>query len=137
MNAELATTEQRLNEILASHSPLAIAVSGGVDSLPLATVAHRILQVTPLMVHAVSPAVPVVATARVRELSEREGWDLREITAGEFADPDYRVNPYNRCYFCKSNLYFSQAQGQSGQGLNLEIQVGFSKKINRFDLGGR
>ena len=59
------------------------------------------------MVHALSPAVPVAATARVREMSEREGWDLREMGAGEFADPDYRANPYNRCYFCKSNLYRS------------------------------
>jgi uncharacterized protein len=107
MNVELLAAETRLKEVLASHSPLAIAVSGGVDSLTLATVAHRALPVAPLMIHAVSPAVPIAATARVREMSEREGWELREISAGEFADPDYRANPYNRCYFCKSNLYRS------------------------------
>lgn len=107
MNSVLVAAEKRLNEVLASHSPLAIAVSGGVDSLTLATVAHRVLPVAPLMVHAVSPAVPPAATARVREMSEREGWQLREIGAGEFADPNYRANPYNRCYFCKSNLYRS------------------------------
>lgn len=105
MNGEVAAAEKRLNEVLASHCPLAIAVSGGVDSLTLATVAHRVLHVAPLMVHAISPAVPAAATARVREMSEREGWNLREISAGEFADPNYRANPYNRCYFCKSNLY--------------------------------
>ena len=27
------------------------------------------------------------------------------IDAGEFADPRYRANPVNRCYFCKHNLY--------------------------------
>ncbi len=104
-DGQLAAAEQRLNDILASHSPWAIAVSGGVDSLTLATVAHRALPVAPLMVHAVSPAVPLAATVRVRELSQREGWELREIVAGEFADPNYRANPYNRCYFCKGNLY--------------------------------
>jgi uncharacterized protein len=107
MNGELLAAEKRLKEMLAGYSPLAIAVSGGVDSLTLATVAHRVLPVAPLMVHALSPAVPVAATARVRELSEREGWKLMEIGAGEFADPEYRANPYNRCYFCKSNLYRS------------------------------
>jgi uncharacterized protein len=25
--------------------------------------------------------------------------------AGEFADPRYRANPANRCFFCKTNLY--------------------------------
>ena len=107
MSGELAAVEVRLHEVLQEYSPLAIAVSGGVDSLTLATVAHRVLGVAPLMVHAISPAVPVAATARVREMSEREGWDLREIAAGEFADPDYRANPYNRCFYCKSNLYRS------------------------------
>ena len=107
MNAELLAAEKRLKGVLTSYSPLAIAVSGGVDSLTLATVAHRTLPVAPLMIHARSPAVPVAATARVREMSEQEGWELREISAGEFVDPDYRANPYNRCYFCKSNLYRS------------------------------
>jgi uncharacterized protein len=107
MSDEFVAAERRLNQILAGHSPLAIAISGGVDSLTLATVAHRGLPVAPLMVHAVSPAVPVAATARVREMAEREGWELQEIAAGEFADPAYRSNPYNRCYFCKSNLYRS------------------------------
>ncbi len=27
------------------------------------------------------------------------------IEAGEFADPAYRANPVNRCFFCKTNLY--------------------------------
>ena len=107
MNNDFAATEIRLKQVLVGHSPLAIAVSGGVDSLTLATVAHRALPVAPLMIHAVSPAVPAAATARVRELSARNGWNLREINAGEFADPNYQANPYNRCYFCKSNLYRS------------------------------
>ena len=99
--------EKRLIEILAAYSPLAIAVSGGVDSLTLATVAHRALPVAPLMVHALSPAVPPAATRRVRHLAAQEGWDIKEIGAGEFENPDYRANPYNRCYFCKSSLYLS------------------------------
>ena len=120
---ELAALEKKLQDVLARYSPLAIAVSGGVDSLTLATVAHRTLPVAPLMVHALSPAVPVAATARVRELAKQEGWNLKEISAGEFADPDYQANPYNRCYFCKSNLYRaigSITEWQIASGANLD-----------------
>lgn len=90
---------------MSRYSPLAIAVSGGIDSITLATIAHKELPISPLMIHAVSPAVPLAATGRVEEVALKEGWNLRKITAGEFADPDYLRNPYNRCYFCKSNLY--------------------------------
>jgi uncharacterized protein len=57
------------------------------------------------MFHAVSPAVPGEATERVRALAEAEGWALTVVDAGEFADPTYRANPVNRCYYCKTNLY--------------------------------
>ena len=38
------------------------------------------------MVHAVSPAVPAEATARVRAHADRYGWALALIDAGEFAN---------------------------------------------------
>ncbi len=51
---------------------LAIAVSGGVDSMTLAHVAHRPSRPgAVLMVHALSPAVPAEATARVRDACAR------------------------------------------------------------------
>jgi uncharacterized protein len=84
---------------------VAVAVSGGVDSMTLAVVAHRDPAVRAEMFHAVSPAVPREATDRVRRYAAREGWDLRVIDAGEFADPDYLRNPVTRCFHCKSNLY--------------------------------
>lgn len=98
-------TRQKLEAVLAGLGPVAVAVSGGVDSLTLATLAHRLAPGTTLVVHAVSPAVPEEATARVRAEGAREGWALRVIEAGEFADPAYRANPVNRCFFCKTNLY--------------------------------
>ncbi|MFQ5972761.1 MAG: adenine nucleotide alpha hydrolase [Alphaproteobacteria bacterium] len=84
---------------------IAIAVSGGVDSMTLAFLAHRRLPGKATMFHATSPAVPREAGARVRRYADRHGWDLHVISAGEFDDPEYRRNPVNRCYFCKTNLY--------------------------------
>ncbi|MGP1395774.1 MAG: adenine nucleotide alpha hydrolase [Inquilinaceae bacterium] len=84
---------------------LLVAVSGGLDSLTLMAVAARVRSGPTLAVHAVSAAVPPEATDRVRALAAARGWVLREVTPGELADPDYRSNPLNRCYFCKRSLF--------------------------------
>ena len=91
--------------VLDAAGPLAIAVSGGVDSMTLAVTASRHGRTKPLIVHAVSPAVPPEATARIRTQAALEGWDLRVGDAGEFNDPTYRANPVDRCFYCKTNLY--------------------------------
>jgi uncharacterized protein len=95
----------RLAAAIARHDGLAIAVSGGVDSMTLATFAHRRAAAPVSMIHAVSPAVPPAATERVRRRAAADGWDLIVTGAGEFDDSRYRNNPVDRCYFCKSNLY--------------------------------
>jgi pyridinium-3,5-biscarboxylic acid mononucleotide sulfurtransferase len=96
----------RLETILEQTGPVAVAVSGGVDSMTLAVVAHRVNGGCQ-MYHALSPAVPWQATARVKNHAQVEGWNLRLIDAGEIRDPQYVANPANRCYFCKTNLYDS------------------------------
>ena len=83
----------------------AVAVSGGVDSMTLAVVAHRALGESATMIHAVSAAVPTDATQRVERYARRDGWRLERIDAGEMLDARYLTNPVNRCYFCKTNLY--------------------------------
>lgn len=84
--------------------PIAIAVSGGVDSMTLAYVAHRVNPRSQAF-HALSAAVPASATERVKRYADREGWHLVVIDAGEMRDPSYLSNPVDRCYFCKSCLY--------------------------------
>jgi uncharacterized protein len=96
--------------LLDTDAEIAIAVSGGVDSMTLAVVAHRTLNGRTSIVHAVSPAVPPQATERVRRYAAREGWRLAMLNAGEFDDERYRANPVNRCFFCKTHLYGAMAQ---------------------------
>lgn len=91
--------------VLDAIGPAAVAVSGGVDSMTLALLAGRRAGADCTMFHAVSPAVPPEATARVRDHAAREGWRLTVLDAGEFDDPVYRANPADRCYYCKTNLY--------------------------------
>lgn len=104
--ALLARLEHRLRDA----APLAVAVSGGVDSMTLAVIAHRACAGQVRIVHAVSAAVPPQASARVRRHAAREGWDLHVLDAGEFADARYRANPADRCFYCKSSLYATMAR---------------------------
>jgi uncharacterized protein len=97
---------QRLNDVLLQIGPLAVAVSGGVDSLTLAETAHRLLGADrALMVHAASPAVPLEATQRVygtiRQVTDRTMVsganldDLGEYRPGLDAAREYGVrHPY-------------------------------------------
>lgn len=97
-----------LIRILDTLEDMAVAVSGGVDSMTLASVAHRAAKRTGarvMMLHASSPAVPAEATERVRRVASEEGWMLSVIDAQEFGNAHYRENPVNRCFFCKSQLY--------------------------------
>lgn len=99
------TPLDRLHAALGDMGEVAVAVSGGIDSLTLATAAHRARPGGVTMHHATSPAVPPEATDRTRALAAAEGWPLDVFDAGEFADPAYRANPVNRCFFCKTSLY--------------------------------
>jgi uncharacterized protein len=106
---ELTPELEKLKAVLVKIGRVAVAVSGGVDSLTLATLAHRTLSGEAEMFHAVSPAVPREATDRVRALAADEEWKLTVVDAGEFGDANYRSNPVNRCFYCKTNLYGSLA----------------------------
>ena len=113
MRQEVHDKIAALDHTLDSIGRASVAVSGGVDSITLAFAVHQRLGAGATMYHAVSPAVPVEATARTRKLASQFGWQLELIDAREFSDPDYVRNPVNRCFYCKSNLYSTIAQRTS------------------------
>ncbi len=121
----MTNTLSKLHQIeryFTSREPMAIAVSGGVDSMTLAVVAHSVHPDTEIF-HALSPAVPPQATTRVQQYAGSRGWQLRLIDADEINDPQYVANPANRCYFCKTRLYdkVSRHTGrQIASGTNLD-----------------
>lgn len=119
----MTSGSRQLLASLASMDRVAVAISGGVDSVTLATFAHR-HHGHVQMLHAVSPAVPAEATSRVAALARQEGWRLSLLDAGEFRDPRYRANPLDRCFYCKTSLYGAIAGAAEGvaivSGTNLD-----------------
>jgi uncharacterized protein len=112
-----------LQQLLSGLESVAVAASGGVDSLTLGIVANRTLGQKAGIWHALSPAVPTAATERLRETAVAEGWNLQLIQAGEFEDENYLANPYRRCFHCKSRLYSalaSRAEGVILSGTNAD-----------------
>lgn len=102
---------------------IGVAVSGGVDSVTLAAVAHAALGDRVTLFHAQSPAVPQEATARVEALAAARGWRLQTFDAGEFARSEYLANPVDRCFYCKTSLYGSiraRTAAQIVSGTNLD-----------------
>jgi uncharacterized protein len=136
------TALARLQAVLDTANSWTFAVSGGVDSMTLATLAHRYLRRPPGMVHATSPAVPAAARPLIEAQARAEGWRLEIIDAGEFTDPAYRANPVNRCYFCKSNLYASiqavlaVSEGVMASGTNLDDLGDFRPGLKAADERG-
>lgn len=96
---------EAVEAVLDDIGPSVVACSGGIDSLTLATVAHRRDPDRTVVAHTVTPAVPSAGTARVLAHARREGWNLRTVTSGEFDDETYLSNPVDRCYHCKTHLY--------------------------------
>jgi len=118
------TDTTTLLDVFNSCNKAAVACSGGVDSMTLAYTAHQHMAGRVTIYHAVSPAVPPIATHRVKDYAAREGWNLEVLSAGEFDDENYMQNPADRCFYCKSNLYSAltiHAQGaQLYSGTNLD-----------------
>jgi pyridinium-3,5-biscarboxylic acid mononucleotide sulfurtransferase len=103
--AVLAAKEAHLHARLEEFESLLIAYSGGVDSAFLALAASRVLPGRLLCVTADSPSYP----RRHRELAARIARDFQLphefIETSEMERPEYRANPANRCYYCKTELY--------------------------------
>lgn len=94
-----------LLERLRALGGLVVAFSGGVDSAVVLAGAVRALGAgTVLGAIADSPSLARAELSAAGGLAERIGAELVVLHTDELADPGYRANAGNRCYFCKQTV---------------------------------
>jgi pyridinium-3,5-biscarboxylic acid mononucleotide sulfurtransferase len=116
---------------LASLGRVLLGYSGGVDSALLAVVGRQALGPERfLAVIGRSASYPEAQYRSAVDIARRFDVPLLEVETGEMADPDYRANPVNRCYFCKTELWTRLGDVARDRGLDLIIDG-----TNADDLG--
>ncbi len=113
----LAAKRVRLTTLLSELDSLLIAYSGGVDSAFLACVAREVMPGRVICVTADSPSYP----RRHREMAESIAREFQLphefVSTAELERTEYRANPANRCYHCKTELYEHLSRVAADRGI--------------------
>jgi pyridinium-3,5-biscarboxylic acid mononucleotide sulfurtransferase len=82
--------------------PALVALSGGVDSSLVAALAHEALGPAAEAVTLSGPAVSRDEVERARYVARTVGIAHAVVEVDPLVEPEYRANPTNRCYFCRT-----------------------------------
>jgi uncharacterized protein len=101
----LAENTTALLGLLAGYGRVAVAFSGGVDSAVVAAAAQRACGDRAVAVTAASASLASGEREAAEALARQIGIRHQCVNTLEFEDANYVRNPFNRCYFCKTELY--------------------------------
>ena len=116
--ATLAAKYARLQSDIRGLRRVIVAFSGGVDSSLVAYVAGQTLGEDALAVTSGSQSLKRSDLTLTGELARKWGMRHRVIVTDEVAKPEYRANPVNRCFYCKTTLYEALARIAAQEGFN-------------------
>ena len=116
MDAELATKYATLKSNIDDLGRVIVAFSGGVDSSLVAYVAAETLGDDALAVTSGSKSLKRSDLKLAGELADKWGMRHRIIVTDEVLKPEYRANPVNRCFHCKTSLYEALEQIAADEG---------------------
>ena len=105
LDAETQAKYTQLQAILRDMGSVLVAYSGGVDSALLLKVAHDVLGTRAMGALAVSPAYAPEETGEAVAVAEQMGIPVITLETHELEDERYVANDFNRCYFCKTELF--------------------------------
>lgn len=101
---------------IARGGPAVIALSGGVDSAVVASLARSALGVDATAVTITGPAVSESEVARARSVARHLGILHELLVVDPVSVPEYRANPSNRCYFCRRTETGAILRWSEGRG---------------------
>ncbi len=105
LQGDLLQKYEKLKEGIRRYGNVIVAFSGGVDSSLVAYVAMQVLGDKSLAVTSGSRSLKRSDLALTTELTGKWGMRHQVIVTDELTKPDYRANPIDRCFHCKSSLY--------------------------------
>lgn len=95
-------TEEELVHRIASRGTALVALSGGVDSSLVASLAHQALGPRSVALTLAGPAVAGAEVERACRVARSIGIEHAVVEVNPLSRAEYRANPPNRCYFCRS-----------------------------------
>jgi len=105
MDANLRSKYDTLKSNLKQYRSVIVAFSGGIDSSLVAYVAGEVLGKQALAVTSASASLKRADLALAEKLADDWGIRHQVIVTDELSKPEYRANPVNRCFHCKTSLY--------------------------------
>lgn len=102
ISATLILKWKSLTDYLAALPSAVIAYSGGVDSSFLAYAASQVLGEKMVAVTIVSPVEPPDMLKTASDFAAQHGFKHEKILHDPLQNPNFRANPANRCYHCKT-----------------------------------
>ncbi len=126
LDEETRVKYEHLRAILRDMESVLVAYSGGVDSALLLKVAHDILGTRAIGAIAASPAYAAEETEQALAVAKQMGIPVTRLETHELEDERYVANDFNRCYFCKTEL-FTQLEPLAKQYNLRHIAYGINK----------
>src|SRR5947207_3387372 len=96
---------EHLQTILRDMESVLVSYSGVVDSALLLKVAYDVLGSRAMGVIASSPAYADEETSQAIAVADQMGIPVIALQTHELEDERYTANDFNRCYFCKTELF--------------------------------
>lgn len=137
MSMTLDAKYAKLKEILSSMDSVLVAYSGGVDSALLAKVAFEALGKKSLAVTASSETYPERELKEAVETAKAIGISHSVFQSKELLDPNFKKNPKDRCYYCKSELFAKLTEIQKKNGFNFIVDGANIDDLKDFRPGHR
>ena len=100
----LAEKHARLRGLVADCGSALVCYSGGVDSTLVLKVAHDVLGPRCVAMVALSPTMAASERKAALDLAAEIGARTEVVESHELSRSEFRMNPQDRCYYCKDEL---------------------------------